>query len=501
MPLYNIKLPNGELFKIRHDSELSKEQLKEAADVYMKKHGGLTAAERLAKKVGVGVPAAASYGNNAKSTDNEDPMAWGNVIKSAIENVPSSAGRFVKDITNMIAHPIDTVKGVGELALGGVQKLIPGEQPQEQVVDKMVDFYKNRYGSMTGFKEAIAKDPVGVLADGATFAVPGGAALKGAGTMSKLRFLRKAGDVVQKTGKVIDPMNVVTKPAFKAIDTVKQSTIEGMFADAAGFNKKVPLDQISNVTKTALDKSISLDVKGLNKLSDISTNLNTRLNKLIDDSVARGEQIPIKALGDHLKNLERHVTKQSHWKVAKRELKDTLNLYKTKGITHIDAAEAHRLKNAIYKQVYDTWTTDGAVVISKQAQKNIARAAKEQIEGLVKEAKSINGELADINKLYNAIAGEAANIKRSTLFDAVSRAKTGGAGFLGKKPALTMMGVTVLNTPRVKAWVAQQLHNAKKRGRIIPSDSKLGKFGSFLKDAGHGTAAIERAGVFDEEEN
>src|SRR3990172_2476309 len=83
----------------------------------------------------------------------------------ALGNVPSSAGGAVSDIYTAIRHPVETAKGLGTVAAGGVQKLIPGEQSREPAFNALVDFMKQRYGSLEAINRTAVEDPIGSLLD------------------------------------------------------------------------------------------------------------------------------------------------------------------------------------------------------------------------------------------------------------------------------------------------------------------------------------------------
>lgn len=156
--------------------------------------------------------------------DKQSSQSWSSVAGRAIKSIPSSAMQFAEDITAPIHSPVQTAKALGNFALGGVQKLIPGEQENEKYADAVGDYFSNRYGSETGFKEAIATDPVGVLGDFATVLTGGGAAA------AKLPGLAgKVAKTAQKVGTAIDPVNVAVKAARKA-----PSAIGGGLANVTG---------------------------------------------------------------------------------------------------------------------------------------------------------------------------------------------------------------------------------------------------------------------------
>ncbi len=84
----------------------------------------------------------------AKPTDS--PLMAG---AKATGNLPTSAFGLAKGIGSAILHPIQTVKGLGGIAVGGVQRLIPGQQAQEQKFDAFTSFLNERYGTSFGEKK------------------------------------------------------------------------------------------------------------------------------------------------------------------------------------------------------------------------------------------------------------------------------------------------------------------------------------------------------------
>lgn len=137
----------------------------------------------------------------------EEPLTWGQVGEQALENLPSSGMKFAEDISTAVTSPWETAKAVGNVALGAAYKLTPGVQPEEELADKIGKFYSERYGSLEGFKKALAKDPVGIVGDVATVLTGGGAAV------AKLPGMAgKFGKLAATTGRAIDPLSLAAKP-------------------------------------------------------------------------------------------------------------------------------------------------------------------------------------------------------------------------------------------------------------------------------------------------
>ena len=113
-----------------------------------------------------------------------------------LENVATSGARAVDDIGQALLHPIETVKNIGTLAKGVYQKFTPNIQEEEKVVNRLGQFYKDRYGSRQKAWETAYQDPVGYGLDVSAVLGGGGALLKGVGKVSGLSALTKAGSAM-----------------------------------------------------------------------------------------------------------------------------------------------------------------------------------------------------------------------------------------------------------------------------------------------------------------
>src|SRR3990167_10657704 len=73
------------------------------------------------------------------STPAESPLP-------TMQDVLRSGGEYIGNTAQAILHPIQTAQGIGNLALGGAQKLIPCSQPQEVYADAFGQVIQQRYG-------------------------------------------------------------------------------------------------------------------------------------------------------------------------------------------------------------------------------------------------------------------------------------------------------------------------------------------------------------------
>lgn len=127
--------------------------------------------------------------------------SWSDVPGEALANLPSSAAKFAGGLYEAVTSPVQTAKGLLDIGAGALQNITPqvvkdfvnrfetnpeAAQRAVGVANAVGGEYARRYGSIEGFKEALATDPVGVASDFSTL-LTGGAAATGkvAPTVSK----------------------------------------------------------------------------------------------------------------------------------------------------------------------------------------------------------------------------------------------------------------------------------------------------------------------------
>lgn len=92
---------------------------------------------------------------NQQTTPTDSPSVGG-----FLGNAVKSTANLVSNVGNAILHPIKTIQAVGGAAIGGLKEL-GGQQPDEQTQswDNLVNFYKQRYGSIDNLKQTLYQDP------------------------------------------------------------------------------------------------------------------------------------------------------------------------------------------------------------------------------------------------------------------------------------------------------------------------------------------------------
>lgn len=134
-------------------------------------------------------------------------MSWSDVGSQALQNAPASAVQFGHDIVQPFIHPIDTLSNIGDVGHGLAQKLgLASGNEDEPAADAVGHFFKSRYGSIEGFKHALANDPVGVAGDLSMILTGGQGALARAPGIAG-----RVGEIAGVAGRAIDPISNVAR--------------------------------------------------------------------------------------------------------------------------------------------------------------------------------------------------------------------------------------------------------------------------------------------------
>lgn len=275
---------------------------------------------------------AAKRGGQKISREEARPVGEGNYAISTIASIPSSAGRFAKDIVQPIVDPVGTFKSV--TALGrSVLGLIPGIDVDDTLAKEVGKYYADRY-KPTELLKTIRDDPVGFAGDLSLLLTGGAGAIRAAGkatsaTEKAASFgraidpVRAAGKVVDVGGKVIDAASAnVLRSIQSAGSGVKPQVFEIAFKDTyeapnlnfrEGFRGEKPRDadivaEAEDIWKT-LDESntkkfdAAAKAAKLNKMKLDDKTL-TKIRNVLKNFKKRNEGTLIKTEIDFLKEVE-----------------------------------------------------------------------------------------------------------------------------------------------------------------------------------------------------
>jgi hypothetical protein len=147
------------------------------------------------------------------------PLSWKDVPLEAVKNFVPSTASMIGDIVNAISSPVQTLSGVSDLLQSGLSNVIPQSMQDPRAMPAIQrgsqsgtaigDFYAKRYGTEEGFKQAIAKDPAGVMADLSTVLSGGSMLASKAPTVSS---------ALSRAANMVDPLVLTAKGVGKVAD-------------------------------------------------------------------------------------------------------------------------------------------------------------------------------------------------------------------------------------------------------------------------------------------
>ena len=169
---------------------------------------------------------AQSFSSENNEKDYGEMPALDIAATSASNFLPSLGGVAV-DIYEAITNPIDTAHGLVKIAAGALQASVPDDFVQlvgedaasKDMWDAVSKFYADRYGSMAGFKEAVATDPASVMMDAATVLTAGSSIGTKAGLPAQVT------SKINTAARLIDPISGSYSAIKLAKKVVGQTTM------------------------------------------------------------------------------------------------------------------------------------------------------------------------------------------------------------------------------------------------------------------------------------
>jgi hypothetical protein len=207
-------------------------------------------------------------------------------------NVPRSAGRLLGGLAQAVTSPIQTVKGLGRLAVGGAQLAVPRsarlEGPQQDI-EALGQMLQERYGGWEEVKRTAYEDPVGFAADAAGLLTgAGGAARLGArgaqlaGATRTAGALGATGRALTATAGVVDPVVGTARAgatAVRGVQAVRGRMLPTLFGKAAGTGPK-PIEVARSLQRgTPQHEAFKQAMRGGFSEQEVLTNFRGALDK------------------------------------------------------------------------------------------------------------------------------------------------------------------------------------------------------------------------------
>ena len=300
-----------------------------------------------------------------------------------------------------VTSPIDTLAGLAELTMGAFQNLTPldleksfGASPEDvkrtrSMANAVGEFYKDRYGSIEGAKQAFAQDPAGVLADASTVFGVGAAAIPA-------KFA--------KTTSALKTAAAVTDPVYLALKGTKTAANLGAnrAADVLGLMTGAGSSPIREAAKAGLTggdraKSFRQNIQGSVEMTDALDAAKANLAKMQAD-----KQAMYRSNMQVIKN-DATVLKFDDVDVA---LRDAQNMVSYKGQVKNEAA-AGKLAEA-QKRVNDWRALDPKEFHTPEGMDALKQSIGDILESIPFEQKSARSAVGDVYaKIKNTISKQA----------------------------------------------------------------------------------------------
>lgn len=179
-------------------------------------------------------------------------MGMGEVATRAASNLPSSFGKLVAGLAEVLTSPLQTAKTVLDLGAGILQSVLPenvvqaiGEDKASRDIARQVgQFYVDRYGSVDGAKRAIAEDPAGVLADVSTILSGGAGASKITADIAKVASKGSItapqiiAPALSTAARTIDPLAAAMRASRVAVGGVGKNVIAPIVGMQTGAGRE-----------------------------------------------------------------------------------------------------------------------------------------------------------------------------------------------------------------------------------------------------------------------
>jgi hypothetical protein len=392
--------------------------------------------------------------------------------KEALKNLPGSIVQEGKNVIGAITEPVQTLKGIGNLALGVAEKAVPGTQSHEKYADALGDYYSNKYGSKDAFLQELQNNPASILSDLSMFVKGGASGAAKVASLSKVGA--KAAPALEKVAKVgtaIDPLNLAANTTmYGASKVIPTSVAPGLYESAAKFSTTLSPAERTRITETALKNQIPLSYEGLGMVQSKLTDLGDKMDTLITNATDKNIKIPATKVLESLKD----VKKQSGgFKIeAAQDIKEINNIekqfktyLKQNKITSVTPQQLQDFKADAYKRIDFGRAPEKPSLAKEEAYRAMAGSARQSLEGFMPELKDINTQYGALRELQPNLQRAVGRIENRDLMGLGATAKTGAGGALGGIPgALVGFGQSLLDSPKIKGKAALELYKKQNQG-------------------------------------
>lgn len=323
-------------------------------------------------------------------------------VGRTISNIPKSAGNLIGGVVNAAVHPIRTVKAIGSVAAGGVEKLIPGKQAEEASFDQLVGHYKERYGSVDQFLKTLEDDPVGVLADASTVLGGAGAALKGAGAATKATAVSNAGTRALGAAERLNPLSMtgagISKMSQSTFPKVARALEQQSLRLAPGVKRQLSgkLDEIT--TFLSEKKIVGTPQQRFDKASTMYEAAEDALDGFFG-SIAKGHGIKNDSIIRGLQSLKGQYKNERDAAAITKQIDGAIKAIKQNQGDVIPYKNLNEFKRSTYRNAYNKV---GDKVLD-DVEHAIGDVARQQLEEGLKGLKIAGQSFEEFNRQYGLL--------------------------------------------------------------------------------------------------
>ena len=311
-------------------------------------------------------------------------------LNEMLGNIIPSTGQLAMDTTGAFMHPVETLQSLRQVINGMANKTGLWEGYDESSADAFLQYYADRYGGIENIGRTLRGDPAGFVADLAGF----GSMLPG-----------KAGSAL----RAIDPINKITNLGIKAAQKTGKAAAPWLTKGWLKSDAKMLIPEYDAIIDTALKRKTLPTEKSIFKLLKDKKAAGKRATAIAREADASGitvspDTVPklMSPLADEI-GAYTHLDSVGNLKAMNR----VLNKYLRSGDTPEFApkkdllpSELQQFKINAYDEIaYNRRNLRGASKATSEAQKALARSAKETLEVIdprIAEPNRIFGELADL---------------------------------------------------------------------------------------------------------
>jgi len=188
-------------------------------------------------------------------------LSYKDVPVMAMRNLPASAYKMGSELVHAVTNPLETAGNVMDIGAGLLRKVTPdfiarridqfdanpaAAQRATNAADQLAAMYKERYGTSQGFKQALAYDPMSVIADAATVISPVSGGLKKLGEKTGFQPTAALGR------GTADILGATTGVGGETVQRAFKAGLEGDQAFYKNLRGQVPMQDVLDSAKQNL---------------------------------------------------------------------------------------------------------------------------------------------------------------------------------------------------------------------------------------------------------